>query len=189
MDYDELAFEPKMTWEELDWYDIRENNNYCINRQGCVLRKSSLKCLKQVLSRQGYYRVGLWENGKVKRRFVHRLLAEAFIPNPDKKPYINHKDGNRTNNNIENLEWVTARENNLHKIRVLKHDKNCVHKGEIRGKHIAAKPVLCVELGIVYESMLSAEDNLGIARQTIGAVCRGKKKTAGGYHWKCLKSK
>ena len=63
---------------------------------------------------EGYYRVGLTKKGKTNHFLVHRLFAIAFIPNPDAKPCINHKDGNRLNNKIENLEWCTYAENNQH---------------------------------------------------------------------------
>ena len=59
-----------------------------------------------------------------KRYYIHRLLAEAYIDNPQNKPQINHKDGNRTNNNIDNLEWVTNSENQIHKFKVLGRKNN-----------------------------------------------------------------
>ena len=72
------------------------------------------KELKPVKSSKGYLIVCLCKDGKVKNYYVHRLIAEAYIPNPDNKPYINHKNGNKTDNRIENLEWVTSSENNKH---------------------------------------------------------------------------
>lgn len=62
----------------------------------------------------GYKQVSLWKNNKNTIHYVHRLVAEAFIPNPDSKPEINHIDGNRCNNLVENLEWVTSSENSYH---------------------------------------------------------------------------
>lgn len=67
----------------------------------------------------GYKVVSLWKNGKGKTTYVHRLVAETFIPNPERKKTVNHKDGNRTNNNVSNLEWATYAENNLHEYRAL----------------------------------------------------------------------
>ena len=62
----------------------------------------------------GYKQVSLWKNNKNTLYYVHRLVAEAFIPNPDSKPEVNHIDGNRCNNLVENLEWVTSSENSYH---------------------------------------------------------------------------
>ncbi|CDD75562.1 prophage LambdaSa2 HNH endonuclease family protein [Cryptobacterium sp. CAG:338] len=67
----------------------------------------------------GYKVVSLWKNGKGKSVYIHRLVAETFIKNPENKKTVNHKDGNRTNNNVSNLEWATYSENNLHEYRVL----------------------------------------------------------------------
>lgn len=69
---------------------------------------------KQSIGKRGYYAISVRKNGKLKLLTVHRLIAFAFIPNPKDKPYINHKDGNKLNNDISNLEWATSSENNLH---------------------------------------------------------------------------
>ena len=83
------------------------------------------KVTKRILSifdknRMGYYRVILFKEHKRKRFFIHRLVAEAFIENCENKKQVNHKDGNKQNNNIENLEWTTSSENQLHSYYVLK---------------------------------------------------------------------
>lgn len=71
---------------------------------------------------KGYLRVYLSKNGKRKHHKVHRLVARAFIPNPDNKPQVNHIDGNKHNNSITNLEWVTDEENKLHRKQILSKD-------------------------------------------------------------------
>lgn len=76
--------------------------------------------LKKVIV-NGYYRVEICINGKRSPHFVHRLVATAFIPNPNNYPLINHKDGNRLNNNVSNLEWCTASQNITHRFDVLNH--------------------------------------------------------------------
>lgn len=83
------------------------------------------KITKNVLTnldknRLGYLRVVLFKDHEKKRFFIHRLVATAFIPNLENKPQVNHKDGNKQNNNLENLEWVTRSENQLHSYYVLK---------------------------------------------------------------------
>ena len=71
-----------------------------------------IKLLKQSTDKYGYKRVGLFKNGKEKKYLIHRLVAMTFIPNPDNLPIINHKDEDKTNNNVNNLEWCTYEYNN-----------------------------------------------------------------------------
>lgn len=77
------------------------------------------KVLKPVLTNNGYHGVSLKVNGKFHPYRIHRLVAEAFIPNPENKPEVNHINGNKTDNRVENLEWVTSQENQLHATRIL----------------------------------------------------------------------
>ena len=78
-------------------------------------RKSNItRLLKTNSNNFGYLKVELYKDGKSKIKYVHRLVAEAFIPNPDQKPQVNHIDGNKANNTLSNLEWVTSSENLSH---------------------------------------------------------------------------
>ena len=91
--------------------------NYSVSNEGEV--KNDKTNRKMTLGfHQGYRTVGLKVNGKNKGLRVHRLVANVFIPNPEKKPYVNHIDGNRGNNKLENLEWVTPSENTQHAVRI-----------------------------------------------------------------------
>ena len=95
------------------WKKIIYNNittDYSISDSGEV-RKDTTNYIMKLQIQQGYNHVTIQINGKPKRFRVHRLVAEAFIPNPESKPYVNHIDGNRQNNLVENLEWVTPAEN------------------------------------------------------------------------------
>jgi hypothetical protein len=102
------------------WKDIKGYDGYQVSNTGKVYSLKSKKILSQNLlntyfgSRPGYYHVMLFVNGKKKNVLVHRLVAEAFIPNPENKPQVHHKDHNPHNNNANNLEWVTADEHAKH---------------------------------------------------------------------------
>lgn len=142
----------------------------------------SNRILKPATKSKGYMYVQLSKNGKTSPKHIHRLVAEAFIPNPENKPTVNHKNGNKADNSLENLEWATYTEN-IHSIRILGN-----------GNRIDAikKPVLQYDLQgnfvAEYPSYREAQRQTGI--NSIDVVCRGerqkgrKQKTAGGYIWK-----
>ena len=89
-------------------------SNYSITNFGNIFSNDNQYCLTP-RDKEGYLRVTLTNDfGETKDVFMHRLIAKAFIPNPENKPYINHKDGVKNNNDIENLEWVTPKENAIH---------------------------------------------------------------------------
>ena len=92
------------------------------NRNKKYYDKEKMK--KAYKDRDGYLRVSLSNNGQRKLKQVHRLVAETFISNPDNKPQVNHIDGNKQNNNVLNLEWVTCQENIVHSYRSLKRKPN-----------------------------------------------------------------
>lgn len=95
------------------WKKISRNDNYSINEKGEVRNDRSGKVKSPFINpKNGYLTVDLYRNNKSVKVPIHRLVAEAFIPNPENKPCIDHKDGNRQNNSIENLRWATYSENN-----------------------------------------------------------------------------
>lgn len=91
-------------------------SGYTIREDGVVTSRFG-RVIKQQVGGLGYVRVELWENGKGRKYLVHRLVAQAFIPNPERKPQVNHIDGDKSNNKISNLEWVTQSENQIHAYR------------------------------------------------------------------------
>lgn len=121
--------------------------------------------------RGDYLAIGLTKDGKQSTFSVHRLVAEAFIPNQKFLPCINHKDENKTNNCVSNLEWCSYAYNNSYGSRT---KRTC-------------KPVLCIETGIIYESTVQAGKLTGVNRVHITNCCNNKKLSAGGYHWKYVK--
>lgn len=124
------------------------------------------------------FHVELWKGNKRQVFLIHRLVAHHFIPNPEGKPQINHIDGNRRNNHISNLEWVTSRENNKHAYRIGLHKKhNCK---AVRGTNILTNKVF------EFESTESAARGTGGNPDAIRGALKGRLKTSGGFTWEYI---
>lgn len=146
---------------------------------------------------KGYLRVELTKNKKIKKFLVHRLVAQAFIPNPENKPYVNHIDGNKENNNVSNLEWCTQRENINHawetglneKQREKLRKMNPLKARKYEFAERRKKPVIQMDLDNnfirEFSSAQEATDYYGIKYlyKHISACCVGRRKTAYGYKW------
>lgn len=175
------------------WNDIDECPNYLISNQGRVKNKKSQYIIKSKVRNNLYVEVTLNRNKKPATFKLHRLIAIAFIPNPDNKKTVNHKDGNKTNNNIENLEWATMSEQNLEKNKNIKNYKGNVCVRAIQ--KIDLKTNTCIK---TYDSPQDAAnwifDNCKINSKSvnhinksmapkISAVCRGQRQSAYGFKW------
>lgn len=153
---------------------------YC--QDGTIMRHMEEKILVPVLDRGGYQYVSLSKNGRVKKKSVHRLVAMAFIPNPENKPMVNHIDEVKTNNAVSNLEWCDAQYNINYGTRTERSVQN--HRSYKLGNAPRAKAVFCVELNKTFDCAKRLEEELGICRSAICRVCKGRQNTAGGFHWR-----
>ena len=156
-----------------------------VKRMGFYRNQSSTweheeKILKAGDNGRGYLFVNLSMNNKQYHRYVHRLVAEAFIPNPENKATVNHIDCNRHNNNVKNLEWATYRENNDYALKVMR------EQGENKRNNKASKPIIQYDLEMnfiaEYPSVREAERQLGY--KGICACLVGKQKTVHGHIFK-----
>lgn len=128
------------------------------------------------LERAGYLRVNLHKHKEQRKYRVNRLVLETFNPvDGMERLHVNHNDENKENNRLDNLCWMTAKENCNHG----SHNEK-VSKSKY-------KPVLCVELGKVFAGAILAEKELGVSRQNIHKVLKGLRPKAGGYHWRYIK--
>lgn len=159
-------------WKDIEGYEgIYKISNYgrvkSLERKDCLGRIIKEKILKLREDKDGYLLITLHKNKKVKTFKVHRLVAEAFITNPNNYPIINHKDENPSNNHASNLEWCTQKYNCNYGNRVLKYTKS-------RGKK-----VICITTGKIFDALRDAERIYKIHNTSISACCKGKVKTAG----------
>lgn len=132
------------------------------------------KIIKQIKDKRGYLIVNI----KKRATKVHRIVAEAFIPNPNNLPQVNHIDGNKLNNNVDNLEWCTQKENIQHGWKIGLYGENA---------HIKRKKVIQYTLdGKFIKEYCSANEasrQTGILCTNICRCCRGERNKAGGYKW------
>ena len=150
--------------------------------QNGTVHRTKEKILVPGLNNKGYSYVNLCKNGKTKKEYVHRLVAMAFIENPENKPQINHLDEVKTNNVVDNLEWCDNKYNANYGTRNARIIQN--RRSYKLGNAPKAKPVFCVELNKTFDCAKRAEQELGIWGTSIIKVCKGKAKTTGGFHWK-----
>lgn len=154
------------------WKQIIEAPNYSVSNMARIKNNKTGRILSPSMHRKGYLQITLRVDKRPKTFLIHRLVAIAFVPNPNNLPEVNHKDGNKTNCNQKNLEWCTNGYNQEHKYRILGHES------------ATYKPVVCVETGVVYKGICVAARAVGVGAQQLSDCLRGRYHTAGGLHWK-----
>lgn len=155
-------------------------------------RRFKGRILSLMNTKRGYQRIKLCKNGKIKIYLVHRLVAQAFIPNPEEKPQIDHIDTNPSNNRIDNLRWVTSKENHLNPLTRKRYSEafkgeKCYWYGKFGNEHNLSKSIYQItKEGILirkWEGMREAARNTEAKPCNITLCCQGKKRTSGGYRW------
>lgn len=147
-----------------------------VNERGEIRYRDTGKLESTSVAATGYIQVGVWYRGKPRTYTVHRLVAEAFLPNPDGLPEVNHKDENRANCNLDNLEWCSSEYNKNYGTRIEKL------------RHCCCKPVVAIDKKTgketEYFSAAEAGRKLSCDPDSITRVLRGLRKSTAGYFWR-----
>lgn len=159
-------FHENEIWKEIKGYE----GLYAVSNKGRVMNIMSGKVLKPGINGNGYENVVLCKNGKHKNYKVHRLVAQAFIPNKLNLPEVNHIDECKTNNDVSNLEWVSKSDNIRHSI----------HKCSCRINQLT----LDGEFVKVWNSSMDIERELAFDKGSIIHCCKGRQRSAYGYIWR-----
>ena len=144
---------------------IIKGTNYEIHSDGTLVNTKTGNIIKWSKDTNGYMRAGLWTGGKCKTVAQHKMLAEYFISNPELKLQVNHKNGIKHDNNLDNLEWVTQSENALHSFA----------NGLQKPSRPHMRKVINTETGIEYESLTDASLAVGIKTAYLSRMLRGEK--------------
>ena len=182
-------------WKDVIGYEgLYEVSNLGNFRKLCS--NGYVKQLKTTTNSRGYHIIDLRKNGKVKQYRISRLIAEAFIPNSENKPYVDHIDTNKSNNCIDNLRWVTPSENSnndlsrLHMLESWQNEERRLNQRlmNLRDKHPRARAVCQLdENGNILQTFVTsveAAQFIGCKRSNITKCCTGERLRAGGFRWK-----
>ena len=163
------------TWKTIDGY----NGKYAVSNKGDVKNLQNGKLVPQYDNGVGYKKVHLWKDGIGESRlYVHRLVAKTFIPHSAGREEVNHVDGNHSNNNVENLEWVTSSENSKH----------AVYRGALCAWGNKAKPIETtnIETGEVVKFATISEAERALGSRHIVDVLKGRRTTCKGHTFRYI---
>ena len=164
-------------WKDVEGYE----GLYQVSNLGRVRSLYTNRQLKKISTSTGYHAVGLYKDGRSKRCSVHRLVAQAFLPNPERKATVNHKNGDKHDNCADNLEWATHEENQRHAVQTGLW-VNANHKNNKLSIPVAQYD-LDMNLIRIFPSINEAR-RCGFRADEICRCCKGINKTSGGYIWK-----
>ena len=152
------------------------NNNYLVSTDGRIFSKRMHKYLIPKKNWDGYLRIQIWKKNKCHMISWHRVVAQTFLPNPNNYPVINHKDGNKQNNVVTNLEWCTQKDNIIHSYKMglsKVHSRIKINQYDLNNNFIRT-----------WDSLTEAAKNVHGEITSICAACRGRIKSSKGYIWK-----
>lgn len=162
------------------WKSIQEATNYEVSNLGNIKNSKTDYILKGRKSQSGYLQVSITmkDTLKAKNQYIHRLVAQYFIPNLENKREVNHKDGNKLNNCVTNLEWVTSSENQKYRHQLQGKQKTSQRRiGKFTKEHVLLQE---------YDSIIEAAKSFGKSRVNIDNALQKKQKTAYGFIWEYL---
>lgn len=170
------------TWKQINGYP-----DYFISNTGKVRNIKTGRELTQTLDK-GYLEINLQNNGKRKKFRVHRLVAQAFLSNPDSLDTVDHVNGIKTDNRAENLQWLSRSENSkrFHKEQKTEEQRERYILARKKATEVCKIPIVCIETGKIYESTRQAGRELNIEHGNITKVLKGEYKHAKGYHFEYL---
>jgi hypothetical protein len=149
------------------------NTNYYVDKDGSIHKNG--KKISQSKMTRGYLSVSIYHNGVFKTHYVHRIVAECYLDNPKNKPLVNHIDGNKLNNSVENLEWVTHKENSQHSVTILRKEMGERHSRAKVPDHIVLFIKNCKENNIEPDFQeIASKYSVGVRH--IKNIYNGKKR-------------
>lgn len=179
--------EEKEEWRDIPGYEnlyqistmgrVKSIERKAKNRNG--YRTVSERILKPFKNRYGYFSVKLCKEIEKKTIQVHKIVCDVFLPNPLNLPQVNHRNEDKSDNRLENLEWCDAKYNVNYGTRTERVSKKL--KGVFNTKN--SKAVKCLETGKIYPSLMEIQRNLGFHNSHISKCCNNKLNSAYGYHW------